>query len=86
MESITLKIPFWGLTGVNERYCLIMTVTVVRRRLAFPASSIYLMSGKIRSWLNDHPVASLALWFAGLLFTFALVQILYRTITGNWCP
>lgn len=49
-------------------------------------STIYLMFGKIRPWLNDHLVASLALWLAGVLFAFALFQILYRAIIGNWCP
>jgi hypothetical protein len=41
---------------------------------------------KMRSWLNQHPIASFALWLVGLWFVLVLVQIVYRVITGNWCP
>ena len=44
------------------------------------------MAGKTRLWLNEHPVASFALWFAGLWVVLGLVQIVYRLITGDWCP
>ena len=48
------------------------------------------MDGKIRSWLDEHPVTKIVFRIVELIFALVvalvLIQLVPRLLTGNWCP
>jgi uncharacterized protein YacL len=58
--------------------------------LGIPPPTIRLMGGKIRSWLDEHPVTKIVFRIVELIFALVvalvLIQLVPRLLTGNWCP
>ena len=58
--------------------------------LGIPPPTIRLMDGKIRSWLDEHPVTKIVFRIVELIFALVvalvLIQLVPRLLTGNWCP